>query len=314
MSSFTRYFRWAGRGTLVLFLVLFLVIVWGAVVEPRFLLQTNRIQAEIPGLPPAWEGATVALLADFQVGFSLDSPRMARRAVREAIAADPALVLIAGDFVHLPTDEAIAEVTDLMRPFASAGVPVFGVLGNHDYGLMWEADPADLAGAHRLRQALEGAGVRILDNEVVGLAPEGDGSRLWLAGLGSLWAERFRPAALNVLPPHEARIVFMHNAGRYPQLPAHSAPLALAAHTHGGQIRLPALGSEAWLEIAEQEEVVADGWDDENLGAPGNRLYVNRGVGLSTLPMRLLCRPELTLIELHAGRPGGMMAGSPPVR
>ena len=44
----------------------------------------------------------------------------------------------------------------------------------------------------------------------------------------------------------------------------------------------------------------ADGWID-GYGAPGNRLNVNRGMGFSTIPVRINCPPELTYFALTGG-------------
>ncbi|HEV2223657.1 MAG TPA: hypothetical protein VGR84_11700 [Candidatus Acidoferrales bacterium] len=37
-----------------------------------------------------------------------------------------------------------------------------------------------------------------------------------------------------------------------------------------------------------------EGWHEEK----GSRMYVNRGMGMSNLPVRFLCRPEVTFITL----------------
>ena len=58
----------------------------------------------------------------------------------------------------------------------------------------------------------------------------------------------------------------------------------------------------SWLDIVREGEVVADGWALDTLGAANNRLYVNRGVGFSTFPVRINCRPELTTITLRRAR------------
>jgi len=92
--------------------------------------------------------------------------------------------------------------------------------------------------------------------------------------------------------------VLMHNPVAFRDLPAGSGGLTLAAHTHGGQVRLPFLRSTSWLDIARPREVVADGWAVDSIGAPGNSLYVNRGVGFSALPVRIRCQPELTILTL----------------
>ncbi len=36
------------------------------------------------------------------------------------------------------------------------------------------------------------------------------------------------------------------------------------------------------------------------VGPAATPLYVNRGIGTSVLPVRFCCRPEITLIRLHA--------------
>jgi hypothetical protein len=36
-------------------------------------------------------------------------------------------------------------------------------------------------------------------------------------------------------------------------------------------------------------------------GQPGNRLYVNRGIGFSLLPLRINCAPEITVFSLTPG-------------
>lgn len=94
----------------------------------------------------------------------------------------------------------------------------------------------------------------------------------------------------------------MHDPASFPALPAGEAPLAVAGHTHGAQIRVP--GRPAWTAarlppLRQRWPQYADGWV-EGYGEPGNRLYVNRGVGFSYVPVRLGCRPELTFFTLRA--------------
>ncbi len=44
-----------------------------------------------------------------------------------------------------------------------------------------------------------------------------------------------------------------------------------------------------------------DGWI-EGFGEPGNQLYVNRGIGFSVVPIRILCPPEVTLFTLRSAQ------------
>ncbi len=79
------------------------------------------------------------------------------------------------------------------------------------------------------------------------------------------------------------------------------APLALAGHTHGGQLRLPFMSQWSWMALVSDEKIYADGWIN-GFGKSGNRLYVNRGIGFSLIPARVNCLPELTFFTLHRHR------------
>lgn len=282
---------------------------YGTLVEPRLVLDVEAHEAALPGLPPAWEGRTLAVIADLQVGMWGGNEGMARRAVREALRRRPAAVLLAGDFIYHPGRDPRArarEAAEIVAPLARAGIPVFAVLGNHDWALDWPDGSLNPLAARRVREALAAAGVRVLENEALALAAPEGGEPLYLVGLGSRWAGRDRPkAALAGVPPGAARVVVMHNPDSFATLPAGEAPLAVAGHTHGGQVALPFLEDWSWLALAQPDRVHAGGWA-EGAGAAGNRLYVNRGIGFSTLPVRINCAPELTLLTLRAASPAAL--------
>ena len=287
-------------GTLLaVFLVL---ILWGSAIEPRFLLDIQMQDAPISALPTEWEGRQVALLADLQVGMWWDNTEMVEKTVARALNAEPALILIAGDFVYKPDSAVVREAVALVEPLGASGIPVMAVLGNHDYSLAKEDDRANENLAAYLASELEAAGIMVLENEAVPVADGAGGAGLWVVGVGSEWAGRSRPEAARArVPVGAAHLVLMHNPVAFRDLPAGSGGLTLAAHTHGGQVRLPLTRSASWLDIARPREVVADGWAADSIGAPGNSLYVNRGLGFSAVPVRIRCRPELTLLRLVPG-------------
>jgi predicted MPP superfamily phosphohydrolase len=71
--------------------------------------------------------------------------------------------------------------------------------------------------------------------------------------------------------------------------------LALAGHTHGGQVRLPPFGPVA------VEPHLPAGWLSGMIRLDHGRqwLYVTRGIGTSGFPVRLFCPPELTDLHLR---------------
>ncbi len=277
-----------------------LLAVWGFI-EPR-LLDVREETAEIPNLPPEWEGKKIAQLSDFQVGLWLDNSGTARRAVEEAIDQAPAAVLISGDFIYHakpdPQDE-IDRAVSIVEPLIDAGIPTYAVLGNHDYGMSSKTAAPDQELASALETALETAGVTVLANESTQMEIPDSNEPLYLAAVGSLWADNDdASAALQGIPEGAPRVAMMHNPDSYELFPASTAPLAVAGHTHGGQARLPNSPQWSWLRFTQEDKVYADGWA-QGYGEPGNNLYVNVGIGMSIAPIRIFCRPELTMFTLE---------------
>lgn len=300
--------RWTRSLLLAGFAGALLVFIWSALIEPHLIIE-EAYDAPIPDLPPEWEGERIALIADPQVGLAFSNTGTLRRIVARLIRMKPAAVFIAGDFIYEPVGEEekhsrvirdaaradIDEVVQLLRPLATAQIPMYAVLGNHDTETTDLGPPRSVA----LRDKLERVGIRVLIDEAVPLASSGAGaSKLWLVGLSSERSRaQHRRAAFAQLPNGTPRLVLMHNPNRFEELPPGSAPLAMAGHTHGGQIKFPFLLLRRLLGRVHDEPRPIRGWMD-NCGEPGNRLYINRGIGFSRLPLRFNAPPEITVFTL----------------
>ena len=286
------------RVSIALISLLLVFLVYGAGIEPRLLLDDVAFEAELPNLPPNWDGRTLALVADFQVGMWLDNTGMVEEAIDDAIEDSVDALLIAGDFVYRPDSARVREAVELVRPAVEAGIPVVAVLGNHDYSLMKESSAINPVIADYLTEQLEETGVRVLYNTATPLVAGGD--TLWIAGVSSSWAGLADvDAALGAVPDGAPRIWLMHNSEAFRHIPGEEAHLVLAGHTHGGQVRVIPGEHRSWLDIVREGEVAEDGWAADSIGQPPNRIYINRGIGFSTIPIRINCRPELTQITLR---------------
>ena len=277
--------------------LLLVLLLWG-LIEP-YLIDVERYDVAIDNLPAEWEGRRIALVADWQIGMWLDNSSTVKRAVERIVDERPAAAVIAGDFIYhvgqRPREE-LEEVAAALRPLGEAGIPTFAVLGNHDYALASDTAKPNLRLARAVDSTLESLGIHVLHNEAVPIA--GDSS-LYVVGVGSRWAERDRvQTALAGLPSGAARVAVMHHPDSYLKFPPHTAPLAMAGHTHGGQIQIPLTPTWSWLLYTQKDTVHAAGWI-RRIERPGNRLYVNRGIGFSLLPLRINCMPELTFFTLQ---------------
>lgn len=302
-----RALRQLGGWLLAALLIPATVLVWG-LLEP-YAYEVERETATIPGLPPAWEGRQIAQIADLQVGLPFDNSTTIRWVADKLVELQPAAVLISGDFIvgvegvgQLQPE--VERLRVLLQPLLASGIPVYAVLGNHDY-LQDEVESVAVPPvSDMVAAALKEVGVVVLRNEAVALGQaagaQAGADALYLGGIDSLLAGRAKPdEVLAAIPDGAPRILLMHHPDLFPKLPPSSAPLAVAGHTHGGQIRVPGFPQWSWMALRQKGQVTADGWIDSGYGAPGNRLYVNRGMGFSSVPMRINCPPELTWFRLQ---------------
>ncbi|MEM8832534.1 MAG: metallophosphoesterase [Cyanobacteria bacterium P01_G01_bin.19] len=283
-------------------LLLVALLTWG-LIEP-YTLEAEEEEAVIPSLPSAWEGKKIAQLSDFQVGMWWDNVETVAKSVDKVIEEQPAALMITGDFIYHANPNPqpqINEVVELLRPLADANIPTYAVLGNHDYGMSSKKVEPDTEQAAQLERGLESIGIQVLKNEAAIIPSQDLESDLHVVGVGSHWANNDRvDTALAQIPTDSPRIAILHNPDSFTDFPANAAPLAIAGHTHGGQIRLPLLPDWSWLSFAKEDEVVADKWVEQDYGQPGNKMYVNRGIGFSDVPIRIRCAPEITFFTLKS--------------
>lgn len=250
--------------------------------EPRSVRITRVAIASRPW-PADAPPLRIALIADPQAAGPHDTPARFERVVRMANAERPDLVLLLGDYV---TTRWVK--TSFVPPEATAGVlaglkaplGVFAVLGNHDWYF----------GARRVRAAFESVGIPVLDNEARRLS--GGGHGLWLAGVGDVYVRRHDLAGTLAQITDAAPIVVMtHSPDLFPRVPPEVA-LTVAGHTHGGQIRLPWLGSP--IVPSQYGQRYAYG----HIVEAGRHLFVTSGIGHSVLPVRFGVPPEVAVITL----------------
>lgn len=269
----------------------------GAIAEAAFVgpwrLTTAKYRVPVADLPACFEGLRIVHLADTHLGPRIPS-EFVREAVRRAIDLKPDLFFLGGDYIHNGT-HFIKPSAALMRPLAETNIPVVGVLGNHD----WYGDGIAMG------KALQDAGVRMVDNDRLFLAPDrrltifADNGAMCIAGLGDLLESYVRvDAALVGVDPGMPRLVLAHNpdTAEIGQFKAEARPprvdLMICGHTHGGQVALPFIGPP----------IVPSRYGRKYAGGlvegPSFRVLVSRGVGMSLVPVRFNVPPEVVEITL----------------
>jgi predicted MPP superfamily phosphohydrolase len=94
--------------------------------------------------------------------------------------------------------------------------------------------------------------------------------------------------------PNEPVILLAHEPDYAIHAAKYGVDLMLSGHTHGGQVRLPFVGTPGFM-LPRGGRYFVRGYF--NVGPL--QLYVNRGIGTVGLPMRFRCPPEISLLTLQ---------------
>jgi len=196
-----------------------------------------------------------------------------REVLRLIRAESPDMVVLTGDTAD---PGSLASARDFLVNL-SAPLGVWIVRGSGEPWKLGEDERAlyGALGAHFLRN--QGASVR---------------EDVWVAGLDDPASGKpDLDRALAGAPSDAFKLVLLHAPDYFHEI-AGRFDLALAGHSHGGQIWLPGFGP-LWLPPGGRRYV--RGWFTLNR----SQLFVSRGLGTSVAPARFLARPELAIIDVR---------------
>ncbi len=241
-------------------------------------IRIQRTTVSVPRLPNPFRGTTIAFLSDIHHG-PFTSLEYVEHVVKLTNALSPDVVLLGGDYVHRG-GQYIAPCFQALSKLKSAG-GVYGVLGNHDH---WE-------GTEATRRAMRSSGIVEMTNSGVWI--ERDDQRLRLSGVGDLWEDvQNLGDALADTRQSETAILVSHNPDFVEGITDRRVGLVLSGHTHGGQIVLPIVGAPRVPSRYGQKYLRG------LIKTPYTQVFVTRGLGTITPPVRFCCRPEIVLITL----------------
>jgi len=288
-----------------------LLAVYGWWVEPRRLQVTTHDIADPERRLKS--PIRILLLTDWHLGrfsrFSVLKSKMEKlQSEHDAESFD--VILLGGDYV-----DGNPKYLPLLRPILEAlagfGVPIYAVLGNHDY--------TSFGGqGERITAFLESAGVKVLKNQSAVVTVHGQ--RLLIVGMDDLQeskayydAEKYQTPAeykdaarriewyakFNSIEPETPRLVLSHNPDAV-YLPGQTPLAVLSGHTHGGQMMLL-----DWVSRPLHRAIHPHLPPGSAVTWAGRRrvedrtLIVSRGIEGSAVPVRLFRTPEAIVVVLH---------------
>ncbi|MFB5677052.1 metallophosphoesterase [Paenibacillus terreus] len=253
---------------------------YAAVWEPGN-LEVTQFTVHLPRLPASFNNMRVFHFSDMHLGFFKDEDDM-RRIASVINGLQPDMICFTGDIVDDYAESMAGSVPILNSLHAPLGK--FAILGNHDYRGIPEGVEA----------LYKKTGFTLLKNEHYVIHK--DGQSMAVVGLEDIFMSAPDPeAALQGLPDGMFKLLLMHEPDYADTAVGYGFDMQLSGHTHGGQVRIPLLG--ALLPPPGGRKYIHGLY---RVGAEAMPLYVSRGVGTTKLPIRVLCRPEVSLITLRA--------------
>jgi predicted MPP superfamily phosphohydrolase len=278
-----------------------LVLGYSYFIEPHRLV-INEQTLLINSWDPALDGFKIVAIGDIHGGSNAVDEEKLRTIVRTANSQYADLIVLLGDYVAHGGGLAPTEVKQIKMPVATivenlAGLKakygVVAVTGNHD----------DWYDHDEVSKALRSIGFTVLDDQIATL--DVAGHKIRVLGL-------MDQLHVGTWAVYSARIkqVISDDAGSGPIIVLEHSPdvlpiitgdllispdmkLMLAAHTHGGQVWLPVIGTP--IVPSSYGQKYSYGHVQEN----GVDMFVTSGVGTSILPFRFMMPPEIAVLTLR---------------
>lgn len=235
-------------------------------------------------LPESFNGFRIAFATDFHYESRFTAKRLPNL-VRALQSVDADVLVLGGDY----RGRKGGNVEELFKALQQISTPygTYAVMGNHERG---EAD--SLA-----RKAMKDCGVKLLEHRV---------DTLWkgnqfieICGIRNPFdLKRNGVSPTLTLKPEDFVVMVTHTPDYVEDVDISNTDLALAGHTHGGQVSL----FKRWTPVGNFSKYgnrFLTGLKHNSQGIP---VIISNGLGTSRKDVRLFTPSEVVLIVLH-GRP-----------
>lgn len=232
-------------------------------------------------LPAAFDGFRIAFATDFHYESKFDSKRLPSLVqALQSLQAD--VLLLGGDY----RGRNGGDVNTLFTALSSVKTPygTYAVMGNHERGV----------NDSLVRAAMQATGVKLLEHRVDTLLKNDE--RLLICGIRNpfdLVRNGISPTLQ--LQSHDFVVMLTHTPDYVEDVDVSNTDLALAGHTHGGQVSLFKRWTPA--HFSKYGNRFLTGLKYNSQGIP---VIISNGLGTSRKDVRLFTPSEVVLVVLHA--------------
>lgn len=281
----------------------------------RFQVEVKHTDIVSSKLPACFDGFKVAQISDFHISsFDPSANQQFFQDLRKALLTErPDILVFTGDLVTIRSAEAYPFRHELASLTAETGIPVYSILGNHDYAdYMRSFDDQrrhhdvdslislqHMAGWHMLNNASTYIYNKVKETNDTDSATERDS--IALVGVENIGEPPFSvygnlPQAMKEVGGLQSAentftILLSHNPIHWRQevIPQTDIDLTLSGHTHAMQFKIGNWSPSKW-KYPEWMGLYQEGCQ---------YLYVNTGLGCVGPAIRIGVKPEISILTLR---------------
>jgi predicted MPP superfamily phosphohydrolase len=294
------YIKWLTNTGMIIMVVMVFILSYGTLFG-RFNFKTEAVTVNIKGLNKDLDGLKIVQLSDIHLSGFYHHQKLLRKVMDEVNNLKPDLILNTGDFVSFGWREF--DGNDSIFSRAKSRYGNFAAFGNHDSGKYNpEFTEADLDNnVLIMNNLIKSSGYRVLNDEYVKVKI----GNAKIAILGVITTGHFpviKHGDLNKatagLDSVDLKILLSHDPNHWAEAVAGKTDidLTLSGHTHGMQFGIMTKKFR-WS----PSKYFYPHWN--GLYSQGNQFhYVNRGLGVLSIPFRIWMPPEVTIITLKTAQ------------
>lgn len=265
--------------------IAFILGLYTLLIEPR-LIKVTRVGISSKKWPYKCP-LKIVILSDFHILWPWMTLGRVLKIITRANTLKPDIVCLLGDFkgdswfgLQICPTQAIKVLDKLKAKYG-----IFAVLGNHD-----------LRSDNEWPDAFKKSkNIKLLRGEITEVNTEI--GNIYIAGIDDfVFGKSDVASVLNNLKERKPIVFLTHNPDVFP-LVSNDPVVTLSGHTHAGQIRFPIIGSLGSIIPSKYGKR----YDYGHINEDGKDLFVTAGLGMTTLPIRFLCRPEIVEVVFNRG-------------
>jgi predicted MPP superfamily phosphohydrolase len=255
--------------------------------EPRW-VDTIEVDLSFSKLPAVFDGMRILQFSDVHYGFYYNTVNLSKL-IGMINELKPDMIVFTGDFFDQEVSPYVKECKDALAQLNVAPLGNYAVMGNHDYYSGYK-------NSSRVVEVYEAGGFNVLRNESVKVNYKE--KSIQIAGIDDMFYGK--PNIHQTFQKADSSLftIFLAHEPEFADYDLDfPTDLQLSGHTHGGQIRLPFFGAVI-TPLGGKKYVNGLHTNDHPNGK--RFIYTNKGIGTSHIPVRFLCRPEITVFTLRS--------------